>query len=135
MIRVLIASAAVLTLLAAWPAAAQTAPVGKWVAEDIDGGGVVDRLQTTLEVSENGQVAGNGGCNSYRGAAEFSITAISFGPLASTKKACAPAAMEQETKFHKALGEVKAWRIDANTRKLLLLDADGKQLVRLAPLE
>ncbi len=136
MIRALIAVAAVLAVVAARPAAAQqTAPVGKWLAEDISGGGVVDRLQTTLEIAETGQVSGSGGCNTYRGTAEFSITAINFAALTSTKKACAPAAMEQETKFHKALGEVKAWRIDAGSRKLTLLDAKGTELVRFSPLE
>jgi heat shock protein HslJ len=135
MTRVLIAVAAMLAAVAAWPAVAQqTAPVGKWLAEDI-GGGVVDRLQTTMEIAENGQVSGSGGCNRYHGTVEFSITAISFGPLASTKMACPAAAMEQEAKFHKALGEVKAWRIDAGTRKLTLLDAKGGELMRFAPLE
>jgi len=136
MIRALIAVAAMGTAVAASPVAAQqTAPVGKWLAEDINGGGVVDRLQTTLEIAENGQVTGSGGCNRYHGTVEFSITAVNFGPLASTKMACPPAAMEQETKFHKALAEAKAWRIDAGTRKLTLLDVKGGELMRLSPLE
>jgi len=136
MIRALITVAAVLAAVAAQPAAAQqTAPVGKWLAEDISGGGVVDRLQTTLEIGETGQVSGNGGCNTYRGTAEFSITAINFRSLASTKKTCQPSAMEQETKFHAALDEAKAWRIDADTHKLTLLDAKGTELVRFSPLK
>ena len=125
---------AALIVLAGSPAAAQSTPAGKWLAEDIDGG-VVNGPQTTLDVAEDGTVSGTGGCNGYRGTAEFSVTAINFGPLAATKKACEPAVMAQETKFHKALEEAKGWQIDAATRKLTLLDAKGKELVRFAPLE
>ena len=135
MIRDLFAGVATLTMAAALPAAAQTGPVGKWRVEDIGGAAASESPQTTLELTESGEATGNGGCNRYRGTAEFSITAISFSRLAATKMACAPAAMDQEVRFHKALGEVKAWRIDAGTGKLTLLDAKGVELVRLAPLQ
>jgi len=40
-------------------------PVGSWLAEDIGGGGAIDRLQTTLEITADGKAFGSGGCNRY----------------------------------------------------------------------
>ena len=107
-------------------------PTGKWLAEDILGGGVLDRLQTTLEIAADGTVSGNGGCNRFHGKAVVEGESLSFGPLAATKMACTPAAMGQEQKFHQALGKTKGFRLRPRERKLVLLDADGAPLARLA---
>lgn len=107
-------------------------PAGKWLAEDILGGGVIDRLQTTLEIAADGTVSGYGGCNRFRGKATVEGNRISFGPLAGTRMACTPAAMDQEHKFHQALSAVKSFRVQPRERKLILLDSDGKPVVRLA---
>lgn len=108
------------------------APVGRWLAEDIRGGGVIDRLQTILEIAADGTVTGSGGCNRIRGKATMKGEAISFGPLISTKMACSPAAMAQEHKFLTALHDVRAWRVDSARRKLTLLGANGAPVVVFA---
>lgn len=109
-----------------------TSPAGKWLAEDILGGGVIDRLQTTLEIAPDGTVSGHGGCNRYRGRVSITGESISFSPLASTKMACTPAAMAQEQKFHQALEQVRSFRISARERKLILRDGTGATVARLA---
>ena len=115
------------------PGAGTVLPLqGKWLAEDIRQGGVIDRLQTVLEIGEDGAVSGTGGCNRMAGKATISGDAITFGPLASTNMACTPAAMDQEAKFFAALRDVRTWRIDPLQRKLALLGADGKPLVVFA---
>ncbi|MGB3815986.1 MAG: YbaY family lipoprotein [Shinella sp.] len=106
-------------------------PTGSWLAEDIGGGGVIDRLQTVLELAEDGAVSGTGGCNRMSGRATISGENIAFGPIAATNMACTPAAMDQEAKFFAALGEVKTWRIDAVQQKLMLLDAGGNTVILL----
>lgn len=106
--------------------------VGAWLAEDIDGGGVIDNLQTTLEIAADGSVSGNGGCNRFGGSATIDGDKITFGDLASTMMACAEAAMNQEQKFHAALGAVRRYRIDDEQRKLFLADAAGKVVVQLS---
>ncbi len=108
---------------------------GRWLAEDIGGGGVIDRLQTVLEVRDDGAVSGSGGCNRFAGRAEIAGDAIRFGPIAGTKMMCPPAAMDQETKFFAALPQAASWRIDQQTRKLTLLDAEGRALVVLARMD
>lgn len=109
-------------------------PAGKWLAEDIRGGGVIDRLQVVLEIAADGAISGTGGCNRMTGKATISEDKITFGPIAATRMACTPAAMEQEGRFFVALRDARAWRIDPTRRKLALLDENGKAVVVLAPM-
>jgi heat shock protein HslJ len=104
-------------------------PVGRWLAESIRSDGVIDRLQTILEVGADGAISGTGGCNAMRGRATISGNTIVFGPIASTKKACTPSVMDQETKFFSALRDARTWRIDPVRGKLLLLDGNKNPVV------
>jgi putative lipoprotein len=103
---------------------------GAWLAEDIGGAGVLDDVQSTLTIAEDGTVSGRGGCNGFGGMATISGEKLSFGPLAGTLMACPEAVMDQERKFHDALAATAAFRLDAAERKLVLLDAAGTELVR-----
>lgn len=115
--------------------AGPAAPTGKWLAEDIDGGGVIDRLQTTLEIRDDGIVTGTGGCNRYAGSATVDGNTIKFLPMASTRMACSAAAMRQEAKFHSTLEKIRTWRIDQAQRKLLLFDGGGFEMMRLSKMD
>ncbi len=126
-----IAVAAIVAGSAIAQSAPQTSPAGKWQATEINGATVATDVQSTLEIAEDGKSTGSGGCNNFTGMAEFSITAIAFGPLAGTKKACPEPAMKQEADFHKALEQVKAWKFE-QPNHLLLLDGDNKVVVKLA---
>ena len=45
-------------------------PTGKWLAEDIrGGGGVIDNARTMIEITPDGRVSGSGGCNRVGGGA------------------------------------------------------------------
>ncbi|OEO30817.1 hypothetical protein VW23_019300 [Devosia insulae DS-56] len=105
---------------------------GAWLAEDINGGGVIDYLQTTLEIAADGKVSGNGGCNRFSGSATIESDKITFGELASTMMACTEAAMDQEMKFHAALADARTYRIDAEQRKLFLSDTAGKVVAQFS---
>jgi len=135
MLQKLAASALLVCVLACGAAADPATPTGKWLAEDIDGGGVIDRLQTTLEIRDDGIVTGMGGCNRYAGSVTVSGNTIKFLPMASTRMACSAAAMRQEAKFHSTLEKVRTWRIDQAQRKLLLLDGQGFDLMRLTRMD
>ena len=104
-------------------------PAGRWLAEDILGGGVVDRLQTVLELGADGSVSGSGGCNRMGGRASIAGDRITFGNIVATMKACPPAVMNQEGRFLSALRSVRSWRLDPAARKLTLLDEAGRALV------
>jgi putative lipoprotein len=107
-----------------------TALVGPtWVAEDIGGGGVIDYLQSHITFTAEGQAHGFGGCNNFTGGYTLDGATLALGPLASTKKACPPAIMNQETRFHQALGKVRDYRFENGL--LVLLDAESVPVMRL----
>ena len=102
-----------------------------WWVEDIAGKGVVDMSHTTIEFTEESRVGGDTSCNRYNGSVEISDDKISFGPLAGTRKACAAALMDQESKFYQAIGNVVSWEI-AETGLLYLRDAEDQIQIRAA---
>ncbi|MFG1292852.1 META domain-containing protein [Xanthobacter versatilis] len=133
--RRMLGAGLLLTALWGGPTLAQDmplTPVGAWLAEDIGGGGVLDRIQTTLVLGADGAVSGSGGCNTYSGKAKLAGPALLFGGLSSSRMACAPAVMAQEQKFLLALERTRAWRIDPLKRKLILIDLTGTELVRFS---
>lgn len=103
-----------------------------WLAEDIEGGGVIDYAQSTFSVAADGKVAGSGGCNRYFAQAEVRDGAIRIGKAGATMMACAPALMDQERKFLAALEKAASYRIDAGQGKLFLVDANGVEILRFA---
>lgn len=107
-------------------------PNGRWLAVTIRNRGVIPDLQTVIEIARDGRVTGSGGCNRISGKVTLTGSRISFGPMISTRMACAPAVMEQESKFLSALGDTRLWRLDEQRDKLILVDAHGVTVLRLA---
>ncbi len=113
-------------------AGAATALTGVlWRADEIGGRGVLADVEMTFSVGTGGTVAGSGGCNAIRGTAEIAQSDIDFSLLGATRKTCASAVMEQETKFLSALAASRTFRIDGE--HLELRGAEGAVLVRLQP--
>lgn len=135
MLSRLAASAFLFSLLTIGAFADPATPAGKWLAEDIEGRGVIDRLQTTLDIRADGIVTGMGGCNRYAGSANTDGNTIKFLPMATTRMACSAPAMNQEARFHATLEKVRSWRVDQAQRKLLLLDRWGSELMRLVKMD
>jgi putative lipoprotein len=104
-----------------------------WLVEDIGGRGVIDRAQTTISFDAPGRVSGSTGCNRYTGVATFEGEALRFGQLATTRRACVPALMDQEQKFNKAMEDVRGYAVATNGL-LHLRGANGEILLRLAPM-
>ena len=91
----------------------------QWSLEDLGGKPVITDSRATLTFPETGnQVAGNGSCNRFTGAAEIAASAIKLGPLASTRMACMGEASTQETEYLKALEG--AQRFEVKEGKLYL---------------
>jgi heat shock protein HslJ len=101
----------------------------KWVAEDIDGHGVIDDAQSTVQFVAPDRIAGRGGCNQYSGNVTMDGTKIQVSPLISTKMACVPALMDQESRFLQALEAARSLKLQET--KLLVLDESGATRLRL----
>jgi putative lipoprotein len=100
-----------------------------WLAEDIDGKGVIDNAQSTLIFGTDGKVSGRAGCNQYGGSVMLDGASLIVDRVFSTKMACtAPALMDQETRFLEALQATRSYRMDGT--KLVLLDGAGAPRLR-----
>jgi heat shock protein HslJ len=100
-----------------------------WWVEDIAGKGVIDRSHTTIKFLEEGKVSGDTGCNRYFGSYEITGETLTFGPLASTRRACAESLMNQEMAFLETMAQVSHWTV-AQTGLLHLHNPEGKSLIR-----
>lgn len=99
-----------------------------WVATSVGPGA------PTVGFTQEGQVRGDAGCNSYFGSYDLEGTQLVVGELATTKKLCQPPeVMEREAAFLAALREVKTVRIESG--ELVMEGADGEPLLRLIPAE
>ncbi|NRB70389.1 MAG: META domain-containing protein [Xanthomonadales bacterium] len=110
--------------------AAESLAGSAWWVEDINGLGVVDRSRSTIGFGEPGRVMGSTGCNRYQGTLEANGSALSFGPLAGTRRACPEALMNQEQKFFAAMAAVVSWKIDPDTGLLHLYNEAGDSVLR-----
>jgi putative lipoprotein len=114
-------------------AAAPAAPglVGpEWIVEDIGGRGVVGRARVSIAFDGQGRISGSGGCNRLVGGYTLDGASLRFGQMAGTMMACEPPLGEQEQRFHAALAEVRAWRIENGL--LHLTNGAGATVIRAA---
>lgn len=91
----------------------------QWVLESFGAPGaetaVVGEMPVTLEFSNDGQVSGNGGCNSYSGAYQIQEGTLMLGEVISTLMACVDTAlMDQEILYLDALQTVSDFTIDGD---------------------
>ena len=109
----------------------------RWVATTINNGkggaeSVVAGSTVTAIFAEDGTVAGSGGCNTYSGAYTVDGTTLDFGPLASTKMACADEGVsQQEANYFAALDKVTTFAFSGD--RLELRAADGALQVEYQP--
>jgi heat shock protein HslJ len=98
-----------------------------WRAEDIGGGGIIDRSHVTLALATDSSASGSAGCNRFAGRYALTGDRLTLAGIASTKKACAPSLMEQEARYIAMLADVVRWRIEL-TGALVLTTKKGARL-------
>lgn len=104
----------------------------EWLLEDLGGSGVVDRVRTTLRFDGLTRITGEGGCNRYfaqlQNAIESEISTADLpfkvGAIGSTRKACPPAVMNQETRYFRALERSQRMSLDGS---FLLIYSEGSK--------
>ncbi len=101
--------------------------IGRWTMADLNGGGAV--AGGTLEFNAD-KVAGSAGCNRLSGRWAQDGASLSIGPLAATRMACPPPAMQIEQRVLALLAEPLAVLHDGKGG-VTLIARDGRRL-RLA---
>ncbi|HBE70609.1 MAG TPA: acid phosphatase [Planctomycetaceae bacterium] len=101
-----------------------------WQAITIKGQPTHPDVKPDLTFDEAGRVGGSTGVNRIFGPYTVDGAKISFGQLATTRRAGPPDLMQQETQFQQALGKVATYAIEDS--KLKLLDADGSAIIELS---
>jgi heat shock protein HslJ len=80
-----------------------------------------------LLFAADGTVSGSTGCNTFHGSYTHSGDSLSFGPLATTRKACEQEVMTQEQAFVQAMEQVTGFSIEGS--QLTLVDAGDSALL------
>ena len=95
----------------------------EWMLAELDGAPVelgedeaVPHLVLDLEEAH---VAGSTGCNRLAGSFALSEDELRFGPLVTTRMACAEHVMQLETAFLAALARVTSYELDGSSLTLL----------------
>lgn len=101
----------------------QPSIVGLWLAEEVAGAPVASDAHITLSLYGNGRAVGHAGCNNYTGGFKRAGDGISFGPLISTKMACAPEIMSLEQSYLATLAA--ATRAERRPDGMLALTTDS----------
>jgi heat shock protein HslJ len=87
----------------------------------------VEESAVSMTLREDGTVAGTTGCNRYHGAYTTDGDALRLSAIASTKRACGEAIMDQERVFLGALDAVRGFTIEGD--QLTLLDEGGSPVL------
>jgi heat shock protein HslJ len=84
---------------------------------------------TTTALFQADQVTGIAGCNNYNASYQATRNKLSFGPVATTRKACnTPSGiMQQENAFLAALDSTVSYKLSINS--LEMIDSKGKTLL------
>ena len=75
---------------------------------------LIDRSHVTVTLGADGRAHGHAGCNRWFASYAMKGDQLSFSQAGSTRMMCAPALMEQESRFLQALGQVERWEMEDN---------------------
>jgi heat shock protein HslJ len=93
----------------------------RWRLTELEGSDVyLEDGSPELTFGENNRVSGSTGCNQLSGPYNYRDTALSFGPIATTRRACADTEKrELETRFDTVFARVDGVRVERVHLELL----------------
>lgn len=98
-----------------------------WALTELMGNPPMAGTGISAQFTADGKVSGSAGCNRYSGTYTVSGNNITFSsPMATTMMMCEQPAMDQESAYLKALGEVKTFAVNGD--QLTLTTGDGTKL-------
>jgi len=96
---------------------------GSWKIQTIQDKELLDNSTAQLLFNEDNNLSGSGSCNRLSTSYNSQNNALTINPIATTRKMCLPALMEQETRLLQALSKVK--RFQLNNGHLSMYDQQG----------
>jgi heat shock protein HslJ len=118
-----------LSLIAGGDALADGLQNTKWIINDVGGRAALDDPRATIEFTNDGHAGGHAGCNDWNAAWHGRTPKLSFGPVATTRRACSGPVDDREREFVTALSTVKVFRVEASGL-LVLADKHKKTVIR-----
>ncbi len=100
-----------------------------WRLSSLGGADADPGVTSMLTFNDDGNVSGNGGCNSFGGQATFDRAKLKFGDLFSTMMACEEPKMKQEAAFLATLEKTASYSVEGGT--LTLLDDSSVAVAKL----
>jgi len=96
-----------------------------WMLVSLGGQPLPPGTRAPTAVFDGARMSGLGGCNRYTGQAQTKAPGtIAIGPLAATKMACPPPAMDLESRYFAALAQVTQYRLTGS--RLVLSGPSGE---------
>ncbi len=102
----------------------------EWILTSLEGQLLIVEAPITAAFTDEGQVAGTAGCNTYSGSYEVDGDAIMFGLMATTLMACIQPVTEQEASYLAVLDRTQTFAVDNGI--LTLYGAGGQELAVFA---
>ena len=103
---------------------------GEWILTELEGQPLIAEAPITAAFTEDGQVGGTAGCNTYSGTYEVEGDTISFGLMATTLMACPQLVMDQELAYLAVLERAQSYAVTESV--LTLVGAGGQNLATYA---
>lgn len=101
---------------------------GSWLVESIKNKAVISQSTAQLTFGQKNNLSGSASCNNISTSYSLQNNSITFGPIATTRKMCLPALMEQESLLLQALAKVK--RFQLNNGQLSMYDQQGSLQIK-----
>lgn len=96
---------------------------GNWLVNTIQDKAVIANSSAQLSFHPENKLSGSASCNNISSNYSVQNNSLTIGAIATTRKMCAPALMEQESHLLQALSKVK--RFQLNNGKLSLYNQQG----------
>lgn len=125
----MLAALAAAMLAPARAAAPDPAVLGLWKIEQARAAPLLHKLNARIDFGSDGRFNANGGCNPIASSYALDGNALRLGPLATGRKVCPEALMEQEDRVLTALERAVGARVPPHGL-LELIDANGTVLLR-----
>ena len=100
---------------------------GHWKVNTIQESAVIKSSSVYLKFNQENKLSGSASCNNLSTSYTSHDNALTIAPIATTRKMCSPALMNQEALFLQSLNKVKRYKVD--NRQLTMYDHQGQLII------